>query len=173
MAASQKISRTYYIENENDLLHWKKEVRLSNLVMIRERKMIMKKIAKSSFLLLVCLSLLVVTTAVYANTATIPPNFYIGSSFSGSGAYRTGTCTTGITTPGSSYRAAVFCEMQNNAGTRIDYKEKYGTYGGPGVSVTVNNLTRDTGRIVLFSTHDMWVGTGTPAVEYRMIESLS
>lgn len=172
MAASQKISRIYYIENENDLLHWEKEVRLSNLVMIRERKMIMKKIAKSSFLFLVSLSLLVVTTAVYANTATIPTNFYIGSYFSGSGASRTGTCYTGIYTPSSSNRAAVKCELQNNAGSRIDYKSKTGSFGGSGVSVTDSNLTGDTGRLVLFSAHDMWVNA-TDYVEYRQIQSNS
>jgi hypothetical protein len=113
-------------------------------------------------------------TVVHADPVgvlTVPPNFYVGSYFSGAGASRTGTCYTGIYSPGPSYRAAVNCVMQNNAGIRIDYEVVYGTFGGGGVSATVHNQTEDTGRIVLFSTHDMWVGSGPPDVEYRMIES--
>ena len=134
----------------------------------------MNKIAKLSVLLMVCLSLLGVATVAHADSngvQTVPPNFYIGSYFSGSGASRTGTCFTGIYTPNANNRAAVKCELQNSGGSRIDYAEKTGTFGGSGVSVIVYN-NGDTGRLVLFSTHDMWVGA-TDYVEYRMIESLS
>jgi hypothetical protein len=136
----------------------------------------MKKIAKLCVLLVICLSPLASATVVHADLVgvfTVPPNFYVGSYFSGAGASRTGHCYTGIYSTGPSYRAAVNCEMQNNAGTQISYAEASGIYGGSGVSVNVSNATGDTGRIVLFSTHDMWVGSGEPAVEYRMIESLN
>lgn len=135
----------------------------------------MKKIVNLCVLLVMCLSSLSMATIVHANAdsmrmLSVPSNFYIGSYFSGSGASRTGTCYTGIYTPNASNRAAVKCELQNGAGTRIDYKEKTGTFGGSGVSVTTSNRTGDTGRLVLFSTHDMWVNS-TDYVEYRMIEN--
>jgi hypothetical protein len=134
----------------------------------------MNKIAKLCVLMIFCLSSLAAVTVAHANAGvvlTVPPNFYIGSYFSGSGASRTGTCYTGIYSPNANNRADVKCELQNNAGGRIDYEAKYGTFGGSGVSVTVYNHTGDTGRLVLFSTHDMWVGS-TDYVEYRMIQSL-
>lgn len=140
----------------------------------------MNKIVRITFILMICLSSLALPTGAHAERAqlqtmpskllTIPANFSINSYFSGSGAYRTGTCKTSIATPRASNKAAVKCEMQDNAGNTIDYKEKFGTFGGPGVSVTVSNLTRTTGRLVLFSTHDMWVNS-TDYVEYRQIQS--
>lgn len=134
----------------------------------------MNKIARLCILVMICLSSLAVATAAHADSngvLTVPPNFWVDSYFSGSGASRSGVCITGIYTPGSSYRAAVKCEMKSNAGIRIDYDEAYGSFGGLGVGVTVHNLTGDTGRLVLFSTHDMWVNA-TDYVEYRMVESL-
>ena len=134
----------------------------------------MNKNVKLCVLLTICLSLLVVATIARANTngvLSVPPNFWVESYFSGSGASRSGVCITGIYSPGPSYRAAVKCEMKSNAGIRIDYGEAYGSYGGYGVGVTVHDHTGDTGRLVLFSTHDMWVNA-TDYVEYRMVESL-
>jgi len=133
----------------------------------------MNKIARLCILAMICLSSLTVATAVHADSngvQTVPANFWVESYFSGSGASRSGVCVTGIYTPGSSYRAAVKCEMKSNAGVRIDYDEAYGSFGGYGVGVIVNNLTGNTGRLVLYSTHDMWVNA-TDYVEYRMVES--
>ncbi len=75
-----------------------------------------------------------------------------------------------ITSPKPQNKAGVKCELQDNTGSRIDYKTKTGVFGGTGVSVTCSNLTKNTGRLVLFSTHDMWVNA-TSYVEYRQIES--
>lgn len=135
--------------------------------------MMKKNIAKLSTLLAICLLAFAATTIAQAKPLTyVPPNFSVTSYFSGSGASRAGVCITAIQSTGASYRAAVNCEMQTNAGARIDYDSASGSYGGYGVGVIVNNLIGDTGRLVLFSTHNMWVNS-TNYVEYRIVESLN
>ncbi len=135
--------------------------------------MMKKNIVILCTLLGICLLAFADTTIAQAKPLTyVPPNFWVESYFSGSGASRAGVCIKGIQSTGASYRAAVNCEMQTNLGTRIDYRSATGSYGGYGVGVIVNNLIGDTGRLVLFSTHNMWVNS-TNYVEYRMVESLN
>ncbi len=135
----------------------------------------MKNLFKVGILLAFVFSSLVVSTGAYAapshvSRQTIPSNFTIGSQFYGTGASRYATASTNIASPKPQNKAGVKCELQDNAGSRIDYKTKTGVFGGTGVSVTCSNLTKNTGRLVLFSTHDMWVNA-TSYVEYRQIES--
>ena len=100
----------------------------------------------------------------------VPPGFSANLWFSGSGAGRTGTCETLVTPPHPSRRGDVKCEMRNNAGVALSYNSALGAYGGWGSRVGTWNSSGDTGRLVLFSTHSMWIN-GTENLEFRMTES--
>lgn len=99
-----------------------------------------------------------------------PAGFYPNLYFSGAGAGRTGTCETVIRPPAPNLKGNVRCKMQNNAGQTIDQQSAQGALGGWGARVILKNWSGDTGRLVLFSAHDM-LTDGSPETEYKMIES--
>jgi hypothetical protein len=53
-------------------------------------------------------------------------------------------------------------------GVTISSGSKTGSYGGPGVGVTIPNTIGYTGAITVFSSHNMWVGA-TVYVHYLMV----
>ena len=130
-----------------------------------------KKIVNLCILLAVLLLPLTVTTAVQAKPlATVPANFSVQLFFEGSGAVRWGIGKTHILTPGMTYRVAVAASLQTNAGYVIDTDSDSPWYGISPAETLVFNEIGDTGRLVLFTTHGMWIG-GTYYSESRMISS--
>jgi hypothetical protein len=126
----------------------------------------MKKFFIANVILVFCISMLVPTLKVNADLPTA--YFSITNYIGGSGSGRYGYCKTQVVNPGATYRPQVKCELQDNAGTRINYQEDYSYFGASSASKTVLNSTGDTGHITFWTTHIGWINA-TQYVEYRVV----
>lgn len=139
----------------------------------------MKHINKKTISIVLLLVALAISTVgvVFASKPAVPL-FGTPSGFT-SGLYftlnssnntRIGVCWNSESPASSTKRSSVKCSLRNSFGTSISYSETTGSFGQSYIEARVNDITGNSRRVVLFSTHEFWWNGGNNYdVDYKMI----